>query len=511
MNLKNLVQGFGAAILILILRVWPQLSRYHPAIYHSFLPMQSVLWGLLIDLAVVSLLAALLFAYLEKSETGLRTVVWAFVAAEVASALVDIGAGMRRAPIPYLNSSTAYFVTLLAALALRWLWPLAYRRAVHGFGVLLALAGCSVVWMIPQLLHQGLRTQRTDAAVPVIRPAVVSATSPRKERIVWLLFDELSYDQTFEHRFPGLALPAFDSFKSKSVVFSNLQPAGYYTDRVIPSYFLGKSVENIRSNLDGDPVVNLTGKQWQPFDPQATLFADAQRLGWTTGVVGWYNPYCRILAGTLNYCFWRMGDGQSDGAFPDHSALQNAVAPLVEEVRGLEHKPGFAQLKHAEDLAAIMPQAEALLRDQSIGFVFIHLPIPHPPGIYDRKTGRLGATGSYIDNLALADKSLGELMATLNSTSLAPSTTVIVCSDHSWRVPMWRLPPVWTKEDEAASHGRFDSRPVLMIHFPGQQEEQIVTAPFPSIRIHEIVEHMLRGEQQGFAKPLLVGGAGSQR
>jgi hypothetical protein len=494
MKLKNLVQGFGAAILILILRIWPHLSRYHPAIYHSFLPMQSVVWGVLVDLAAVSLLAALLFAYLEKSETGLRTVVWAFVAAELASALVTAGMGMRRAPIPYLSASRAYFITLLATLALRWLWPLTYRHAVRGFGVLLALAGCSMVWMIPQLLYQGLRTQRTDTVVPVAHPAVANDPKAGKERIVWILFDELSYDQLFEHRFPGLALPAFDSFKSKSVVFSNLQPAGYYTDRVVPSFFLGKLVDNIRSSLDGDPIVNLRGKPWKAFDAHATVFADAQHLGWTTGVVGWYNPYCRILAGTLNYCYWRMGDGQSDGALPEQSVLQNAMVPLVEQLRDIQHKPSFAQLKQAEDLTAVMPQAETLLRDESIGFAFIHLPIPHPPGIYDRKTGHRGTAG-YLDNLALTDRSLAELMEVLNTTALAPRTTVIVGSDHSWRVPLWRLTASWTKEDEAASHGRFDPRPVLMIHFPGQEDEHIVTAPFPSIGIHDIIERMLRGQE----------------
>ena len=496
MNVKTIVQGFGAAILVMILRVWPHLSRYHPVIYHSFLPMHSVVWGVLIDLGAITLLAALLFGYLEKSETGVRTVVWAFVAAELASALVNALAGLRRAPIPYLSAGRAYVITLLFSLALRWLWPPTYRHAVRGFGVLLALAGCSMVWMIPQLLYQGLRPQRADAAVPLSHLALVSAqtgSTADPGRIVWLLFDELSYDQTFEHRFPGLALPAFDSLKSKSVVFSNVQPAGYYTDRVIPSYLLGAQVNNIRSSLDGDPTINLAGKPWQAFDANATIFADAQRLGWTTGVVGWYNPYCRILAGTLNYCFWRMGDGQSDGALPEHSALQNALVPLVGRVRDLEHRPTFAQAKHAQDMAALMPQAEALLRDESIGFVFIHLPIPHPPGIYDRSRGRERAGGSYIDNLALADRSLSEMMATLNTTASASKTTVIVCSDHSWRVPMWRLTATWTKEDEAASHGRFDPRPVLMIHFPGLQEEHVVTAPFPSIGIHDIIERMLRG------------------
>jgi hypothetical protein len=495
MNLKTFVQGFGAAITVLILRVWPHLSSYHPVIYHSFLPMRSVIWGVLLDLGVVSLLAALLFRYLEKKETGLRTALWAFVAAELASASVTALGVIRRAPIPYLNPDYVFVVILLAALVLRWLRPLDYRRAVHVFGALIVLAGCSVVWMIPELFYQGLRAQRVDTPVPVTHPALVSDQRvPGVEggRIVWLLFDELSYDQTFDHRFPGLALPAFDQFRSESVVFSDLKPAGYYTDRVIPSFFLGKPVDNIRSNLDGEPQVKLGGsRRWQAFDAHATLFSDAQRLGWTTGVVGWYNPYCRILAGTLNYCFWRMGDGQSDGALPDHSVWQNAMAPLVELGRNWNHEPGFAQERHMQDHAAIMSQAEALIRDQSIKFVFIHLPQPHPPGV-------------YIDNLALADKSLGELLKTLAGTAMAAKATVIVCSDHSWRVPMWRSTPVWTKQDEAASHGRFDPRPVLMIHFPGQQTEQDVVRPYDEILIHETIETLLRGQQPHF-ESLLAG------
>jgi hypothetical protein len=505
MNLKSIVQGFGAAILILLLRVWPHLSNYHPAIYHTFLPMRSVIWGVLIDLGICTLLAALLFHYLEKSETGLRTAVWAFVAAGLVSPLLSALTALRRAPIPHLNLNVVSAVILLAALLLRWLRPLDYRRAVHAFGILLVLGGCCMLWMIPELLYQGLFAQGTDAAVPVTHPSLVSArksSSADGARIVWLLFDELSYDQTFEHRFPGLAMPAFDQFKSESVVFTDLKPAGYYTERVIPGFFLGKTVDNIRSQLDGQPLFKFDGSdRWQAFDAQKTVFADAQRLGWTTGVAGWYNPYCRILAGTLDYCYWRMGDGQSDGALPDHSAWENAAAPLVEMVRGLKHEPGLAEKKHAEDQAAIMPQAEALIRDERIRFVFIHLPVPHPPSIYNRAHRK--ATGSYIDSLALADQSLAELMTTLRGTASAAATTVIVCSDHSWRVPMWRS-SYWTEEDEKASQGRFDTRPVLMIHFPGQQTNREVTAPFDQIRIHEIIQHLLRGQEPGFDKALLA-------
>ena len=285
-------------------------------------------------------------------------------------------------------------------------------------------------------------------------------------RIVWLLFDELSYNQVFEHRFPGLSMPVFDKLKSESVLFTDLQPVGDTTERVVPSFFLGQVVNRLRSDLDGRPSVKLAGQSgWQSFDAHATLFADAQRLGWTTGVVGWHNPYCRILAGTLNYCFWTMGDGQWNGTAPSYSALRNALAPVMEVVEGWQQSSDHpAGEKHAADLAALMPQAEALIRDQSIGFVFIHLSVPHPPGIYDRRSPHPGATGTYIDNLALADRTLGKLMETLNATPSAAKTTLIVCSDHSWRIGLWRPTGQWSREEEIASQGRFDPRPVLMIH-----------------------------------------------
>jgi membrane-anchored protein YejM (alkaline phosphatase superfamily) len=202
-----------------------------------------------------------------------------------------------------------------------------------------------------------------------------------------------------------------------------------------------------------------------------------------------------------------MGNGQWNGTASDQSALTNAMVPYKAMVRGWLHTSGFPQEeKHAADLAALVPQAETLIRDQSIGFVFIHLSVPHPPGIYVRRPGHQRATGTYIDNLALADRTLGELMGTLNATALATQTTVIVCSDHSWRVPLWRPTPQWSKEEEAASGGHFDTRPVLMIHFPGQSAEHDVTAPFDEIKIHDILERMLRGQEPDFDKSLLAGG-----
>ncbi len=498
MNPKNIVQGFGFASVELIVRLWPHLSRYHPIVYHSFLPMRTVVWGVLIDLLVISLLAAWLFHLLERNPTGWRTVLWPFVAAALAASVATALTTMHRGAIPWLNADGAYGVVLVGSLLMRWTRPLAFQRAVRTVSILLVLAGCSMVWMLPELLFQALRKQPSDAAARVRNPQRItnasSALIAAQPRIVWLIFDELSYDQTFEHRWPGLALPAFDRLQAESTSFSNVQPAGYYTERVIPSLLMGRRVDRVRSDLDGVLALQLGGSdQWRPFDPRATLFADAQRLGWTTGVAGWYNPYCRMLASAVDWCYWRMADGQSDGALPDRSILQNAMAPLAERWRALQHGASFPQQRHAEDLNVLMPEALALIGDENIRFLLIHLPVPHPPVIYDRHSGRMDGGKGYLDNLALADRSLGQLMAAVQATTASSATTIIVCSDHSWRIPMWRSSGEWTREDEAASHGRFDPRPVLMIHVPGQTTKREVSTPFDAIRLHEIIEELLAG------------------
>jgi hypothetical protein len=509
MNSKTIVQGFGAAILISLLHVWPLLSPRHSLIYHSVLPIDSLVWGILIDLGITSLLAAVLFAYLGKREAGLRNIIWVLVGVQLIPALAIDAAATLQKSLTFFLADLLLYGTLLVGLALRWLRPLGYQRVVRGFRFLLLMVGCGLVWMVPKLLYLGLRSGPHDAKMPVTRtgPPVVRGAAPgNRGRIVWILFDELSYNQAFDHRFPGLAMPAFDKLKSESVSFSDLKPAGYETDRVVPSFFEGQVVDDIRSDLNGNLKVKLAGQRdWQAFDPHTTLFADAQHLGWTTGVVGWYNPYCRILVGTLDYCFWRMGNGQWNGTASDQSALRNAVAmaPFIGAIWGWRHTPSFPQEeKHAADLAALVPQAETLIRDQSIGFVFIHLSVPHPPGIYDRRPGHQRATGTYIDNLALADRTLGKLMDSLNATPAAAKTTVVVCSDHSWRIPLWRGTPQWSEDEETASHGVFDTRPVVLIHFPGQATELDVTVPFDEIKIHDILEHMLRGQAYDFGKPM---------
>src|ERR1700761_8180828 len=137
MKLRTTAQAFGAAISLLILRVWSLLSSYHPILYHSFLPMQTVVWGVIIELAVLSLLAALLFVWLRKRESGWRSVLWAFIAAELAFTAVILVTTVQRGPIPYLNANVTYWVVLVGCRVFRSISPLVFLRATRLLAVCL--------------------------------------------------------------------------------------------------------------------------------------------------------------------------------------------------------------------------------------------------------------------------------------------------------------------------------------------------------------------------------------
>jgi hypothetical protein len=276
-----------------------------------------------------------------------------------------------------------------------------------------------------------------------------------------------------------------------------VQPAGYHTILAVPSLLLGRVVDDIRSDVDGRAILKLSGqKGWSVLDPQATLFGDAKRNGWTTGLAGWWNPYCRILPYTLDSCYWSTDE--SNGIFSTaNSALENATAPFLGKM-GRTAVTSVEQT-HRASLQAIMQQGQALIADEKIRFVFIHLPVPHPPGIYDRSTGKLRDAGTYIDNLALTDRLLGELISSLNATASAGNTTLIVTSDHSWRTPMWTSVGGLSAEEKAASQGRFDPRPMLMIHFPQQTHDVDVSQPFAQVGLYRIIVAMLQGHIESAA------------
>jgi len=360
-------------------------------------------------------------------------------------------------------------------------------------GIVGALALLETSWFAIKARH--LNDQTVADRMP--RPVNIA----RHGRVLWIVLDELAYRQLYENRLPGLQLPAFDRFRAESTVFSNVQAAGIQTEIVLPALMTGDAVDRVRSSADGIlSIHDVHG--WHTFDQRNTVFADADALGYRTSVVGWFNPYCRILPAVLDSCYW-VNYSIAEGFTSDRSLTPNLLhaamylaakllpshGPRRLDVRedGEEHIREFVELNHASDAA---------LSDRRNDFLFLHMPVPHPAGIWDRQTGQFAIDHScYVDNLALANVYLAHVRRLLEANGQWDSMTIIVMGDHGWRTKQtWNGSAGWNHDDQIASDGgRFDSRPAYLVKLPHQHTSAIVQAAFPAVRTRSLLDQILLG------------------
>ncbi len=336
-----------------------------------------------------------------------------------------------------------------------------------------------------------------------------SAQPPRQHPLlVWIVFDELSYDQVFEHRARGLDLPNFDALRAQSTLFTDTQPAGYYTVRVLPSLLTGNLVDDVRYSFHNRLSVHQPSEPgWHLIDGSHSVFGDAEQNGWRTAVVGWYNPYCNIYGDAIQSCYWTNHDMQ-DGLMAQSASLaDNIRVPLVHLAReigspahGERDFCTFDVRQRHVTQSDLQQHALQLLHTDQADFVFLHLAIPHSPNTWSRAknefTDQCGS--SYVDNLALTDGVLGQILDILKASPRWSQTSLIVEGDHGWRTPIWRGRAAWTQEDETASRGVFDPRPALIVHQANQSQPQSVATPWPLIQVHGVVEQILHHQPPTF-------------
>ncbi len=377
-----------------------------------------------------------------------------------------------------------------------------FESVRRGAETMLRFVAIIALLNLGQIAWSAWKARNLDAA-PVLHHREPGATA--RPRIVWILLDELSYQQVYGGRYPGLRLPAFDQFAQQATVFTSTIAAGNKTDRVVPSLFTGGQVDQIRSSPDGHQlfVHRSDLHAWTRFDPRQTVFADALSRGYSTAVAGWYNPYCRIMPEVLDQCFWVFNTPSVGPLSPHYSVYGNVQQSLVHKISFVTHLIGWMrgspvfdreEMKlHQLDYMLLSAESARLVKDPSATFVLLHLPVPHPHGIYDRSTGRFATTlTTYIDNLALADKTLARLRAGMEENGTWDSATVIVMGDHSWRTYMWDSQPSWTQEEQRASEGgRFDPRPAYMVKLPHQQQGARIDVPYAAVNTRALLDAVM--------------------
>jgi len=389
----------------------------------------------------------------------------------------------RVVPPKVLFPLAAFFAAVTVGLAFRY-FSLTLRLA----GVVAASAiPCLAVNLVGALVY--LRVQPPLAPDFPLAPRL---TQSPPVRVLWILFDEWDQRLTFPNRATGTRLPILDSLANRSftatralAVEAGIPVERMATENALPSLLYGKRL--VRSVIEGAGTRRLHFADGaSAVFGRGSIFEAARSDGWNSAVAGWYLPYCRAFAAQVTDCYW-------DGRYEQTSSASHAVlAAAVDETRMLFETSMFSAFglslvaeRHSAEYEALMAAARRYTADPSIGLAFIHFNIPHTPYFYSRNTGRFRRYGYsaalYDDALELVDRSLGDILCSLNAGGLDSKTAIILSSDHPARFP--------TRID-----GGQDPHVPFIVHLPGQTTGVISTQEFSTIRTADLALAIAAGE-----------------
>lgn len=447
--------------------------------FHNKAPLGAMALGVLLlnigALAALGLLAA-------RAVRSSRRIVWRRLAA-VAGVIVLV-VPLNAARLTYepagrwadaLGQPGA--VAIVAALLAVAFWrPRAATRAMRWLLVIVSpLVAFTVLHVVALLADVAVaRPARLETPAPLTRPA------PSLRRVVWLVLTELDQRIAFEARPAGLALPELDRLRGESLYALAARPPGGTTGISMPALVTGRPVVGAEPVSANDVALTFADGTVARWRAQPTVFSRARLRGYDTAVVGWHLPYPRLLGASLGFAEWQ--------AAPAHENARAAsfTGTVVNQWAAMAPPLNLRRLARRRT-AELLGPAVAVAGDGRFALVLLHLPLPRPPGIYDRATGRLtawnfaGAGGGYFDNLALADRVLGEVRTRIDRAGLGDRTWLVVSSDQWWR-------------DAREYDGRVDRRVPFLVRAPAASRTVPVDGAFSTLVTHDLLLAILGGE-----------------
>ena len=321
-------------------------------------------------------------------------------------------------------------------------------------------------------------------------PATTVTTRLNTPHIVWIVFDEFDQNTAFVSRPPSLRLPEFDRFLSQSISAANAFPPNKFTEYSLPALITGQLVATGNAIAPNELVlINADGAQ-RKWSTENNVFSRARSEGFSTGTVGWFHPYCRVIGDSLDSCDWVPVVDAINPSLDKLSfgrafwlCLRSALYRIPFAFRLLEWQYDRERKEqHRAEFERASCFADALLK-QDLNLKFLHLPVPHHPWIFDARTHSFSsaAGNGYLDNLALADQTLGQVRRVLEDSGQWDSSIVLVSSDHWWRT-------------SDVVEGKRDHRIPFMLKLAGQTVGIEYKTPFNTVLTDELVLQLLKGQ-----------------
>jgi hypothetical protein len=298
-----------------------------------------------------------------------------------------------------------------------------------------------------------------------------------RQRVVWIIFDEWDYSLSFENRPKDLMLPEFDRLARESLAATHAYPPGGRTTISVPALLAGKLASGVEPSGPSDADVTF-----EPGTSPVSIRSLADGL--PQAVVGWWFPYSRLFGKSVH-----CEDCETEGVpFLYGTSFGSVVLNQMRSLLETDERSPFGQTLFVKQYRGcfdfVMKHARERVADATYSTMLIHIPAPHDPFFYDRKTGQPDRTNptlaNYFDQVALADRSMGDLRRAMASAGLWDSSAVIVTSDH------------WFRAKPFIGYPR-DARVPFLVKLPGQTQGVKFEEPFNTVLTKEFIGELNQG------------------
>jgi Sulfatase len=447
----------------------------------------------IVNVLVIGCLLGYAATWIERRLTGFRTTLadWAFLGALLvplnalrAVFVVQFPHLRRYALIDALGMKG--FLALCAFLGLTAVVIVIFfhRHLVRIAAMLLAFVS---VFAAFNIARAAMKAANYDPRPFADKPAAPMLANARKTpRIVWMICDEWDERLTFNDRDPSIKLPEIDRFHDQAIHSDHAFPPSGQTPWSLPAVTTGRLVAEVKP-LGPDDLLLIRPKPEAPEKWRETpnIFSQARAMGYNVGIAGYYHPYCRMFNDSVSACSWWPTALQYNSMGNSFwQILPNQVRSLFETDSRSLFGQALAVRQHGFMVRDTVAHAERMVTNPDMGFVFLHIPVPHAPYAWDRRTGQYALRSpvdGYWDSLVLLDRILGALRGSMEKAGLWDGATVLMSSDH------------WNRASELLD-GKKEHRIPFLLKMAGQKEGVDFEKPFNTVLSHDLVLGIMRGE-----------------
>jgi hypothetical protein len=284
----------------------------------------------------------------------------------------------------------------------------------------------------------------------------------------------------------------------------------------MPALITGKLLFDAQATRTNELLLTFQGSdKTAGWSTMPNVFTAARDEGLNTGLVGWHHPYCRVIGNDVTKCYWEPNlDASSFLRSQAYSSqigiLQTIQLQILQHIEDLalfrrfhlhwgdvttgEYK--LTRRQHSLSYFATLKAAASMVTDPDLDLILLHLPIPHPQGIYNRYKAAftLDESNDYLDNLEVADMTIGKLRRLLEKSGLDDRTALLVTSDHPFRKHIWSARPTWSAEERATLGGKTCPCVPFLLKLPRQSASVGYPRKFNTVITAQLLLNILRGE-----------------